>query len=100
MARRILSWLVDAPASHLAGAAGLALGAAAGGGLYLRQQLLQGHHVCQAATEQLRSASLVHQLLGSSQVSRTGPVGGYVDASGGAPSLELAPARPRPVEAR
>ena len=87
--RRAATWLLNAPASHVAGAAGVALGAAVGGGLFLRQRLLLGHHVYHAATEQLKSAALVHQMLGSSDVSRTGPVGGYVDSSGGASSLEL-----------
>lgn len=88
-ATRFASWLVHAPATHVAGlAGGLACGMV-GTGLYARQNLLQGHQVCLAATEQLRGAESVRRALGGEGARREGPVGGYVDALGGTAVLTL-----------
>ena len=56
---RFAKWLIEAPSWTLAGMAGTAIGAVAGGGLYVRQAMLKDHQVCRAATEQLEGAEAV-----------------------------------------
>ena len=86
---RFTRWLIEAPWSHMAVFAGGTLGTVAGGGLYARQLLLTDHQVCRAATEQLKGAEVVHRILGGSDVSRVGPVGGYVDQTAGTAVLTM-----------
>jgi hypothetical protein len=86
---RFAKWLIETPSWTLAGMAGTTLGAVAGGGLYARQALLKEHQVCRAATEQLEGAEVVRRMLGGSDVSRVGPVGGYVDPGAGTAVLTM-----------
>ena len=86
---RFAKWLIETPWTNLAGMAGTTLGAVAGGGLYARQALLKNHQVCQAATEQLEGAEVVQRMLGGSDVSRVGPVGGYIDPGAGTAVLTM-----------
>ena len=86
---RVARWIIETPSWTLAGLSCTALGAVTGGGLYARQYMLKDHQVCRAATEQLEGAAAVRRVLGGSDVSRVGPVGGYVDPKAGTAVLTM-----------
>ena len=86
---RVARWIIETPSWTLAGLSCTALGAVTGGGLYARQCMLKDHQVCRAATEQLEGAAAVRRVLGGSDVSRVGPVGGYVDPKAGTAVLTM-----------
>ena len=86
---RVARWIIGTPSWTLAGLSCTTLGAVVGGGLYARQYLLKDHQVCRAATEQLEGAAAVRRMLGGSDVSRVGPVGGYVDPKAGTAVLTM-----------
>ncbi len=63
-------------------------------GLHLRQRELRGHPVCASASQQLKASDAVRGALcggdgGGASVLVNGPIGGYIDPSGGTAVLTL-----------
>ena len=83
------AWLMRTSLRQLAGFGVAGATAIVGGALGMRQLHLRNSPVVDAATQQLRSADAVRELLGSAVASTSGVLGGYTDPVGGTACITM-----------